>query len=164
MGLDAFVRCRCFEEGLVSDPPLPMEDLYVDDDGYVWSHALDEEHERLGREEYSRRYNDLEHQLIRWCDTCCKHEGMHICDEWVCNSSGWSELQWLFQQLGDLTPTLADMLPNGNGGIFSCRARRKSFGRAQPLGKGGSGSDAGKVHEPDQLRGWSCLLDPPKWG
>ncbi len=33
MGLDASVRCRCFEEGLVSDPPLPMEDLYVDDEG-----------------------------------------------------------------------------------------------------------------------------------
>lgn len=95
-----------------------MEDLYVEDDGYVWSHALDEEHERLGREEYSCRYNDLERQLIRWCDTCCKHKRMHVCDEWVCNSSGWSELQWLFQQLGNLTPTLADMLPNGNGGSF----------------------------------------------
>lgn len=104
-----------------------MEDLYVDDDGYVWSHTLDEEHERLGREEYSRRYNDLEHQLIRWCDTCCKHEGMHICDEWVCNSSGWSELQWLFQQLGDLTPTLADMLPNGNGGSFPAELAEKAL-------------------------------------
>ncbi len=163
MGLDAFVRCGALRRAGLRPPSAHGGPL--DDDGYVWSHALTRNTKRLGREEYSRRYNDLEHQLIRWCDTCCKHEGMHICDEWVCNSSGWSELQWLsFQQLGDLTPTLADMLPNGNGGIFSCRARRKSFGRARPLGKGGSGSDARKVHEPDQLRGWSCLLDPSKWG
>ena len=135
MGLDAFVRCRCFEKGLISKPPLPMEDLYVDDDGCVWSHTLDEEHERLGREEYSRRYNDLEHQLIRWCDTCCKHEGMHICDEWVCNSSGWSELQWLFQQLGDLTPTLADMLPNGNEGSFPAALAERALAELDFLEK-----------------------------
>ena len=33
MGLDAFVRCRCFEEHKLIDPPVPYEDLYVDPDG-----------------------------------------------------------------------------------------------------------------------------------
>ena len=36
MGLDAFVRCRCFEEGKLKPGPIPLEDLYIDDeDGCV---------------------------------------------------------------------------------------------------------------------------------
>ena len=127
MGLDAFVRCRCFEEGLVSEPPLPMEDLYVDDEGFVWSRTFDRERERLGWEEFSRRYGDLEDRLWRWCDTCCVHERMHVCSEWVANSSGWSQLQWLFEQLGERTPTLAEMLPNGNGGFFPAELAERAL-------------------------------------
>ena len=36
MGLDAFVPCNCFEEGLISRPPEPfrMDDLYRDEEGH----------------------------------------------------------------------------------------------------------------------------------
>lgn len=29
MGLDATVRCRCFEEGKIKPGPLPLDDLYI---------------------------------------------------------------------------------------------------------------------------------------
>lgn len=127
MGLDAFVRCRCFEEGLVSDPPLPMEDLYIDDGGFVWSHTFDRECERLGWEEFWHRYGDLGDQLRRWCDTCCEHEGMCACSERVANASGLGLLEWLFEQLGDRTSTLAGMLPNGNDGSFPAELAERAL-------------------------------------
>lgn len=43
MGLDASVRCRCFEEGKLSPGPVPLEDVYVDTEGYLSSRKLDAE-------------------------------------------------------------------------------------------------------------------------
>ena len=123
MGFDAFVRCRCLEEGRVSEPPLPMEDLYVDGEGCVSSRTLDAERERLGRKEFSRRFGDLQDRLARWSESCCEHEDMHACDEWVCNISGRSELRRLFGALRDKTPVLAGMLPRGNDGSAPSRPR-----------------------------------------
>lgn len=45
MGLDASVRCRCFEEGKLKPGPVPVEDLYIDSDGYLASRKLDEARE-----------------------------------------------------------------------------------------------------------------------
>lgn len=118
MGLDAFVRCRCFEEGRVSQPPVPMEDLYVDEEGYIASRTLCSEYERLGYKMFYERHGELEDQLRSWSEACCSHEDMHLCDEWVCNISGWSKLRWLFQALGEETPILGGMLPTANGGTF----------------------------------------------
>lgn len=41
MGLDAFVRCRCFEEGKLKPGPMPLEDLYIDDEEFICSKLLD---------------------------------------------------------------------------------------------------------------------------
>lgn len=41
MGLDATVRCRCFEEGKLVPGPIPVGDLYVDEEGYISSRKLD---------------------------------------------------------------------------------------------------------------------------
>ena len=101
MGLDAFVRCRCLEEGRVSEPPLPMEDPYVDGEGCVSSRTLDAERERLGRREFSRCFWGLQDRLAQWSESCCEHEDMHARDEWACNVSGWSDLRRLFGALGE---------------------------------------------------------------
>ncbi len=118
MGLDAFVRCRCFEEGKTTAPPVPLEDLFVDEEGGISSRTLCTERKRLRHDDYWRRYDELEDRLLDWTETCCAHEDMHACDEFVCNLSGWSKLRWLFNALGGETPTLAGMLPYANGGSF----------------------------------------------
>jgi len=41
MGLDAFVRCRCFEEGKLKPGPIPFEDLYIDEEDFICSKFLD---------------------------------------------------------------------------------------------------------------------------
>jgi cytochrome c oxidase assembly protein Cox11 len=43
MGLDAFVRCRCFDEEKLKPRPVPVEYLYIDNDGHHSSRKLDEE-------------------------------------------------------------------------------------------------------------------------
>ena len=47
MGLDASVRCRCFEEGKLRPGPVPLEDVYVDTEGYLSSRKLDAELDRF---------------------------------------------------------------------------------------------------------------------
>lgn len=118
VGLDAYVRCRCFEEGKVTEPPLPIDDLYVSEEGNIESRLLDKERERLDSRRFDARYGALSDALHDWQDSCCEHPNMEICNERVCNISGWVELRWLFEQLGPITPTLSEMLPHANGGQF----------------------------------------------
>lgn len=49
MGLDATVRCRCFEEGKLKPGPVPYDDLYIDGEGYIASRRLDARRAELGR-------------------------------------------------------------------------------------------------------------------
>lgn len=51
MGLDAFVRCRCFEEGKLKPGPIPFEDLYIDDEDYISSKFLDQKRKELSSEQ-----------------------------------------------------------------------------------------------------------------
>ena len=118
MGLDAFVRCRCFEEGKITEPPLPLDDLYVSEEGYIESHLLDEKSQQFDWRRFNARYGALQDALYDWQESCCEHPDMKLCTEWVCNISGWSKLRWLFEELGPITPTLSTMLPDGNGGCF----------------------------------------------
>lgn len=120
MGLDAFVRCRCFEDGRLNPGPIPFDDLFIDEDGYLWSHTLDAAYEKLGRQSFESEYGDLEREFEEWREHgACPHEDCQFCSEWVANISGWSILKGMFQAMGkDRAPTLFDMLPRYNGGSF----------------------------------------------
>ncbi len=48
MGFDASVCCRCFEEGKLKPGPLPYEDLYIDEEGHLYSHKLNDARTRYG--------------------------------------------------------------------------------------------------------------------
>ncbi|MBF0903643.1 MAG: hypothetical protein HXK38_04195, partial [Atopobium sp.] len=52
MGLDAFVRCRCFEEGKLKPGPMPLEDLYIDDEEFICSKLLDQKRKELSSEQF----------------------------------------------------------------------------------------------------------------
>ena len=60
MGLDASVRCRCFEEGKLKPGPVPFEDLYIDEEGYLSSRKLSEAYSKYGYRQYREHYGDLD--------------------------------------------------------------------------------------------------------
>ena len=120
MGLDGTVRCRCFEEGRLRPGPVPLEDVYVDEEGYLASRMLDEARERLTRRQFDARYADLERAFDDWLSSCCEHEDGDLCSEHVANWSGCAELRELVDRAGGdkSYPLLSELLPDGNGGTY----------------------------------------------
>ena len=120
MGLDGTVRCRCFEEGGLRPGPVPLEDVYVDEEGYLASRTLDEARERLTRRQFDARYADLERAFDDWLRSCCEHEDGELCAEHVGNWSGCAEFRVLVKRVGGEKnyPLLSALLPDGNGGTY----------------------------------------------
>jgi hypothetical protein len=77
MALDAFVRCRCWEEGRTSPPPVPADQIAVDEDG-----ILNPTIPYQGNEELHRAFS-----LWRRHDACA-HEWMEAA--WARIGSGGS--------------------------------------------------------------------------
>ncbi len=120
MGLDAHVRCRCFEEKKLNPGPIPYEDLYIDEEGYLFSKTLDKASEELGLDEYYDKYNDLIHSFREWLDKPCVHEWGKVCTERVGNICGTACFRALVDNSGgeEKYPLLTNMLPKGNGGHY----------------------------------------------
>ncbi len=120
MGLDAFVRCRCFEEGKLKPGPIPLEDLYIDDEDHICSKFLDQKLEELGSELFWDRYGDLESDFRNWIDSACEHEYGEICSERVGNFCGLLTIYAvLSSDEGESKyPLLNTMLPDSNDGLY----------------------------------------------
>ena len=120
MGLDAFVRCRCFEEGKLKPGPIPFEDLYIDDEDYISSKFLDQKLEELGSDLFCERYGDLESDFLDWIDNACEHEYGEICSESVGNFCGVLNIYAdLSSDEGESKyPLLNNMLPSINDGLY----------------------------------------------
>lgn len=120
MGLDASVRFRCFEDGKLKPGPVPYEDLYIDEDGYLSSKKLDEASWSYGFRRYHARYELLEREFEKWSDDCCEHEFGDYCLEQVSNWAGCAQFRELIEEAGgkEEFPLLSNLLPHGNGGIY----------------------------------------------
>ena len=120
MGLDAFVRCRCFEEGKLKPGPIPFEDLYIDDEDYISSKFLDQKRKELSSEQFRERYGDLESDFLDWIDNACEHEYGEICSESVGNFCGVLNIYAdLSSDEGESKyPLLNNMLPSINDGLY----------------------------------------------
>lgn len=120
MGLDATVRCRCFEEGRLRPGPVPLDDVYVDEEGYLSSRKLDAARARLTYRQFLARYGDLQREFEKWADSCCEHEGGEYCSERVSNWSGCGEFEELVEEAGGEAefPLLSTLLPDANGGAY----------------------------------------------
>lgn len=119
MGLDAFVRCRCFEKGCLKPGPVPVADLYIDE-GHLYSRTLSEAQERLDHRRFDARYGELEDAFDHWLRQPCEHEYGEYCSEWVANTSGWALFDHLVKEAGgeQAFPVLSHLLPAGNGGLY----------------------------------------------
>lgn len=120
MGLDAFVRCRCFEEGKLKPGPIPLEDFYIDDEDHICSKFLDQKLEELGSDLFWERYGDLESDFLDWIDNACEHEYGEICSESVGNFCGVLNIYAdLSSDEGESKyPLLNNMLPSINDGLY----------------------------------------------
>ena len=107
MGLDAFVHCNCYTEGLSEAFPLPeLEQHFMQDEGGHLSLMLDE----LG-------YEEAHHRVLEWMETACEHHHMLIAFEHISNWTGYRYLHQALEDIGWFNfPTLLAELPESNGG------------------------------------------------
>lgn len=129
MGLDATVSCNCFREGRTTEPPIPRDWLYLDEEG-DWSCRPEHEAEYCWSE------------LYEWKQRCCEHEGMDYASEHISNWAGYRLFQEALAKVGAGNfPTLLRELPSTNDGITLPESARQAlqeierFRQAREIGK-----------------------------
>ncbi|WP_447778683.1 hypothetical protein [Variovorax boronicumulans] len=103
MGLDASVRCNCWERGLTQPTPLAPR-IAIDEEGYP---ALKDD-------------DDADFGVFwEWLQTCCVHPDMKQAHEHLANWHGYREFVQALIQAGAAKrfPILFDNLPEANGGL-----------------------------------------------
>ncbi len=104
MGLDAFVRCRCYQDGLVA-APADLEPYIDADDEFL---CLDLPYD--GYEEAHQRFDD-------WMASECEHPDMEYASEYLSNWAGYRLFQNALERAGwHHFPVLKEYLPESNGG------------------------------------------------
>ncbi|MDO4291087.1 MAG: hypothetical protein Q4C41_07675 [Eggerthellaceae bacterium] len=129
MGLDATVRCRCFEEGKLSPGPIPYDDLYIDEDGYLSSRRLDAAYAKYGFKQFRAKFGDLQDAFDNWLNRCCEHEDGDYCLEWVSNWAGVARFCNLVEEAGGERefPLLSRLIPEGNGGTYPAAKAKETL-------------------------------------
>jgi hypothetical protein len=116
VGLDAFVRCRCWQDGFAT-PPGDPELVGVDEDGWLGLLVPYEGNEAAHRE------------FDEWLHGGCSHERMRYVDERVSNWGGYRMFQDALRHAGPSHfPTLFAELPESNGGQMSAEAAGRALG------------------------------------
>ncbi|MGE0494553.1 MAG: hypothetical protein AB7S38_35415 [Vulcanimicrobiota bacterium] len=106
MGLDATVMCRCYQDGLCQ----PFPGAFFDEEGYLTVPEGD-----------FAAFDD-------WLSSACPHPGMELVCERVSNWAGYRCFQQALGRTGwENYPTLAEHLPNANGGQLPARAARAAL-------------------------------------
>ncbi len=114
MGLDAWVRCRCWEEGKCNSVPDGVEPIRVDEEGYL---SLDLPYE--GNE-------PLHESFAQWLAQCCEHEEVEFACERISNWTGYRLFQQRLEEIGrQYFPTLFEELPEANGGVTSAESSKR---------------------------------------
>src|SRR5882724_3075068 len=114
MGLDAFVRCRCWEDGGYHPPPIPVGAISVDEDGILNA---------------TEPCGDVEWRAVNaWKETACPHKDMEAASEHISNWGGYRIFQSALETAGwQHFPTLQAELPNANGGRMSAGAAARAL-------------------------------------
>ncbi|SMD21082.1 hypothetical protein [Kibdelosporangium aridum] len=109
MGLDAFVMCRCWQDGLATPPPIPAEWLRVENSMF----EIVDEHDTLE--------NSM--AVDRWQYDACPHPNMEAAEERVANWSAYRLFQTALKHVGwQHFPALKANLPEANGGQMPAAA------------------------------------------
>jgi hypothetical protein len=129
MGLDAFVRCRCWEDG--TTVPFEFGDLLEVADGRV-----------IPAVARSKRTAPMYEAYARWIDACCPHPRMVFRQEWIANWYGVSEFRRALNEIdASRFPNLLREIPTLNGGqtdpaqAVNCSAELDLFLASPPFGR-----------------------------
>lgn len=104
MGLDAYVPCRCWQDGKASPPPVELASLTVDEAGHV-----------VPTVPYAASPG-LHKQVHEWRQTACPHEDMDEATARIANWAGLRQFKTALTEAGEF-PTLHAILPDGNYGM-----------------------------------------------
>ncbi|GEM_PF-1283361 len=106
MGLDAYVHCNCYRQGITTPFPLPdLKDYLVTGDDGELRLLLD----------HNAHKADLE-KFEAWKQSSCEHAGMMIWER-ISNWAGYRYFQQALEDIGWLHfPTLETELPEANAG------------------------------------------------
>lgn len=105
MGLDAEVRCRCWEDGLTADPPVPRERVKVGEGNELW-------------------LSDMQHNeyltFRQWKQDACPHPDMEFASAHIGTWHGYGRFRNALWEAGrELFPVLEAELPTANGGLMA---------------------------------------------
>lgn len=115
VGLDAFVYCRCWQDGLT--PPAPVGPVGFDEDGYLSLLVPGGE------------YTEADAAFDGWTATACPHELMEQASEHLANWTGYRLFQQALRAAGwSHFPTLQAELPRANGGRMPAGAAARVLG------------------------------------
>lgn len=106
MGLDAIIRCRCFEEGKLKPAPVPLEYLCINDDGYLASRILDTAYKKYDYRRFNARFAKLSDEFNDWVLSSCEHEYGELYSEWVSNWYGCWQFRRVVSQREALYPQI----------------------------------------------------------
>lgn len=107
MGFNAFVICRCYQDGKTEEPP-GKEYVKFDSDGLYIDvpNNIDKE----------QRW-ELEDKFDKWRSSACPHKEMELCCEHLSNNQGMYDfINMLIEKKG--YPILSECLPRVNGGMM----------------------------------------------
>lgn len=108
MGLDAEVRCRCWEDGLVRTPPPAAEHVVLDDED-----GLDLDLPWVDHPDVHAAFDD-------WLATACEHPGMIYEAAHIANWPGVRRFQAALRDEPEGGfPTLLRVIPDANQGLTS---------------------------------------------
>lgn len=114
MGLDAFVPCRCWEEGRCKPAPEGFEIFRDPETGAL--DAINDRDPRLDRE-----------ALVDWRYSSCEHDEGEYASERISNWGGVTAFRDELERLADRFPVLLAEIPRVNGGTTSPDAARAAL-------------------------------------
>jgi hypothetical protein len=126
MGLDAYVSCRCWQDGLTTPPPVPRELIVRDEENRL---ALTVPYD--GNEDLYRDFDS-------WVESgACGHEGMDQACVHVSNWTGYRLFQEALKAAGwEHFPTLQAYLPENNGGELPAGEAPRALAELQRFSSG----------------------------
>jgi hypothetical protein len=106
MGYDAYVRCRCWEDGQIKPGPFPLDQLEIDD------------YDDMPATPIVPGGHDMEILIAfdSWVRSCCEHENMHLVSASIGNIASMGHLRYGFEAAGPPCTTLRSVLPETNEG------------------------------------------------
>ncbi|MFI7061631.1 hypothetical protein ACIBL3_11645 [Kribbella sp. NPDC050124] len=150
MGLDAFVSCRCWDDGLTTAPP-------VDPGAIGWEE---------GGIEFDLPYDGNEDEHLRfetWKLSCCAHPGMEYAAERIGNWASYRQLQTALGEVGwDRFPVLRQVLPDANGGMVESADAAKALTELHEFTASGPIADRAELY--DGTTGERIRTEVPAYG